>query len=83
MQEATYLTDRAYDGFRYGYAVILLKEILTTPGHKDEAIAAQFMAAIDERLGMVELVFPESIRGQEPPEGYFGMVESAFEVPAE
>lgn len=80
MQEVTYLTDRAYEGFRYGYAVILLKEILTTPGHKDELIAAQFMAAIDERLGTVELVFPESVK--EPPVGYFDMDESAFEVPA-
>lgn len=73
-----FVPDAVYEGMRLGAAVSILREVFLDPDHKDRMVISGLLAHADEWLAMEQQVFPESIKGEQPPEGYFTMNESAF-----
>lgn len=78
-----YVSDESFARIRLVVAINLLTDILKDENNHADAMAlAPFMARVDEIICLEHQFFPESIKDQEPPAGYFNMNESAFEVPA-
>jgi len=81
--QSFYVPDESFNKIRLVVAMNLLTNILKDENNHTDAMAlAPFMARVDEIICLEHQFFPESIKDQEPPAGYFDMDESAFEVPA-
>lgn len=81
--EIFYVPDESFAKIRLVVALNLLADVLKDEDNHAAAMAlAPFMARVDEIVCLEHQFFPESIRGEEPPAGYFDMDERAFEVPA-
>lgn len=83
MTTVSYIPDAAFDEMRMAVALNLANEILKDENHPDAMAFAQFMSRVDEIICLERQIFPESIKGEEPPADYFEMDESVFEVPSE
>lgn len=78
-----YIPDTAFEKLRLVVAMNLVGEILKKTDHENALLLEPLMARVDEIICLEQQLFPESIKGEEPPADYFDMDDSAFEVPAE